>query len=88
MYTKAGDLPGYASFLVLIPDWSIGFSVLAAGSNPNAMIILLSDAVADIVLPAVEAAAREQAETSYAGVYMERAKARISRSRLTKRSLG
>jgi hypothetical protein len=73
MYSKAGDLPGYASLLVLIPDWDLGFAVLAAGdptvSSENNMVVLVADAIADVFFPAVEEAAREEADRAFSGSY-------------------
>ncbi|KUJ08209.1 beta-lactamase/transpeptidase-like protein [Mollisia scopiformis] len=74
LYTKSGDLTFYHSNLVLFPDWDIGFVVLEADYeqfvlNRN----VISDMVAEIFLPAVEIAAREEAGTSFAGKYADQA---------------
>ena len=73
MYTKAGDLPGYASLLVLIPSWDVGFAILAAGdptvSSVDEMVVLVADTIADVFLPALEEAAREQADATFSGTY-------------------
>jgi hypothetical protein len=67
MYTKSGDLPGYSSQFVLIPDWSIGFSILSAGANPTTYNILPADLNTDTLLPSIETAVREEADLLYAG---------------------
>lgn len=69
IYTKNGDLPGYSATFVLVPDWGIGFSVLAAGDNPDGNVLLLANMVGDTLFPAVEAAAREEADAAYSGSY-------------------
>lgn len=73
MYTKAGDLPGYSSLLVLIPDWDIGFAILAAGdptvSSVDKMVVLVAETIADIFLPSVEDAARSAADYTFSGTY-------------------
>lgn len=69
LYTKAGDFAGYASHLVLIPDWDVGFTVLAAGPNATPNVAVLAAIVADEFLPAIENAAREEAEAAFSGSY-------------------
>lgn len=69
MYTKTGDVPGYASFLVLIPAWDMGWTVLSAGVQPSTGIAILSNQIADVLLPAVATAAREEASKNFAGEY-------------------
>ena len=73
MYTKAGDLPGYASLLVLIPDWDLGFAILAAGdptvANLDQTVVLVGNVIADVFLPAVEMKAREEADATFSSTY-------------------
>lgn len=69
LYTKNGGLPGYNSVIVLVPDWDVGFVVLSAGVEPEATVEILGNLVVDVALPAVEVAAREDAEKNYAGSY-------------------
>lgn len=69
LYPKEGDLPGYSGLFVLIPDFSIGFSILSAGANPTTNNVILADLVTDTLLPSIEAAAREEADVLYAGTY-------------------
>jgi CubicO group peptidase (beta-lactamase class C family) len=68
-YTKSGDLPGYSSQFVLIPDYNCGFSILSAGANPTTNNVLLADLIADTLLPSIETVAREEADLLYAGTY-------------------
>ena len=49
--------------------WDVCFSVLAAGANPTTNVVILADIITDTTLPAIEAAAREEANTLFAGTY-------------------
>ncbi|PVH78851.1 beta-lactamase/transpeptidase-like protein [Cadophora sp. DSE1049] len=69
IYTKTGNLPGYDTLLVLVPSLDIGFNVLTAGVNTPTNVIMLSNLLSDTLIPAAEAAAREEATTTYAGTY-------------------
>jgi hypothetical protein len=69
-YNKAGRIGYYASLLVLLPDYDAGFSVLIAGPNiPGNSNFNLADIIGAQIVPALEAAAREQAEAKFAGEY-------------------
>jgi hypothetical protein len=69
MYAKAGDLGLYCSQIALLPEYGVGFSVLGAGaaSIPNVQIV--SDLLTATYVPALEAAAKEEAHTVYGGTY-------------------
>lgn len=69
LYTKSGDVGAYGSYIVLDPDHDIGFSIFAAGANPIVQSTVVADLIAATWIPAFEAAAREQAQTNYAGSY-------------------
>lgn len=70
-YNKAGRIGYYASLLVLLPDYDAGFSILIAGpSIPGNTNFNLADIVGAQIVPALEAAAREQADARYAGEYL------------------
>lgn len=68
-YTKAGDLGSYSSYLILLPDYDLGISILAAGDEAAATVAILGDLVGDIVIPAAEATSRQQAQAAYSGYY-------------------
>ncbi|KAF2967417.1 hypothetical protein GQX73_g6160 [Xylaria multiplex] len=68
-YNKAGSINKYASILVLLPDYAVGFAALLAGAWPGNANWKMADTMGPILLPALEAAAREQAEANYAGTY-------------------
>ncbi|KAK0100307.1 hypothetical protein ONS95_008265 [Cadophora gregata] len=69
IYTKTGNLPGYDTLLVLVPSLDVGFNVLTAGVNTPTNVIMLSNLFSDTLIPAAEAAAREEATATYAGTY-------------------
>lgn len=82
-YTKAGDLGSYASYLILLPDYDLGFTILVAGSASTSIAYLLGSLIGDIVTPAAETAARQQAEDVYAGHYKSSADYAALNSSLT-----
>ncbi|KAI9700055.1 MAG: hypothetical protein M1836_002589 [Candelina mexicana] len=70
LYTKSGDLGFYNSMFVLIPDYDVGFSVLVGGQQPGSVSGVLLDMIAQTLLPALESAARSEANTAYSGRYV------------------
>ncbi|KAI8631782.1 beta-lactamase/transpeptidase-like protein [Xylariaceae sp. FL1651] len=68
-YSKAGSINQYASLIVLLPDYDVGFAALLAGGWPGNANWDMADAIGPILLPALETAAREQADGMYAGTY-------------------
>jgi hypothetical protein len=74
LYTKAGNVDGYASMFALSPDHEVGFTILAAsGQSDNSplqyIVRYLSDMVSGTILPALEAAGKAQAKSRFEGVY-------------------
>jgi hypothetical protein len=77
LYTKNGALGSYASLFVLSPDHGLGFVILLASATTNVLardqnMVVIGDIATDILVPAFEAAAREQATTHFAGTYTDR----------------
>ncbi|KAK0735260.1 beta-lactamase/transpeptidase-like protein [Lasiosphaeria miniovina] len=69
-YNKAGRIGFYSSLINLLPDYDVGFSVLIAGpAIPGNSNFNLADFIGVRLVPALEAAAREQANAKYAGDY-------------------
>lgn len=70
LYTKKGGLPGYSAYLVLIPEFEVGVSILVA--SPNALVDAdkVFDTVAAGLIPKLEEAARAQAAQRYVGNYI------------------
>lgn len=69
LYTKAGDIGMYSSFIGLSPDYDAGFSVLLAGSNSHQSTAMISEIVSDILLPSLDLVARNQALKRFGGTY-------------------
>ncbi|KAI1634075.1 beta-lactamase/transpeptidase-like protein [Biscogniauxia mediterranea] len=69
-YNKAGRIGDYSSLLIIIPDFDIGISILVAGDLPPNSNFGLADVVGEPLLPAVEQAAREEADALYSGHYV------------------
>ncbi|KAI0598421.1 beta-lactamase/transpeptidase-like protein [Biscogniauxia sp. FL1348] len=68
-YSKAGSIGAYASLMVLLPDYEVGFAALLAGGWPGNANWDMADAAGAVLVPALEAAARAQAAAAYAGLY-------------------
>ncbi|KAF2679526.1 beta-lactamase/transpeptidase-like protein, partial [Lentithecium fluviatile CBS 122367] len=66
LYTKGGDLGPYHTNLALVPDYGIGFALAVGGVGSH---IWLDNLIVGVLFPALEAAAREQADVAYAGTY-------------------
>jgi hypothetical protein len=66
--TKSGGVPGYTSLIILIPDFDIGITILAAGA-PQDMFTALMEAVSVSVVQAAEEIAIRQLHERYAGTY-------------------
>ncbi|KAG7123909.1 Beta-lactamase-like protein like [Verticillium longisporum] len=71
-YTKGGDIADYASALALVPDLGLAVTIMTAGPEMLAPSILLSRVFEGLV-PALEAAARDEARQRYAGIYEDEA---------------
>jgi hypothetical protein len=71
LYTKSGNLNLYSSLFVLMPDYDVGFTVLAAGPANSLQVNRLSDLISEIFYPALEAAAKEEANCNYAGTFRD-----------------
>lgn len=72
LYTKSGSLGVYASLLVLVPDYNFGWVILSAADNSgtaNEGVHILTSLIADAFLPAIEAAAKDEATAVFAGTY-------------------
>ncbi|KAI3320158.1 beta-lactamase/transpeptidase-like protein [Xylariaceae sp. AK1471] len=68
-FNKAGRISDYSSVLAIIPDYDIGISVLLAGELPGNANFNLLDIIGEVLIPAVEEAARAEAGALYSGHY-------------------
>lgn len=69
LYAKAGAFGSYTSELILVPEFEVGLTVLAAGSPSNNIVPIISNLFSEILVPALETAAREEAQNSLVGTY-------------------
>lgn len=72
IYGKDGGFGAYTSKLALVPDWDIGFVVLKAGGvdGEQSDLLTILNLIASSLFPAVDAAARNEADANYAGHYV------------------
>lgn len=68
LYTKGGNFGGYGANFVLMPDFDVGFVVLTAGRRGR-VPYEISGVIVDHLLPALEEAARVEADDAYTGTY-------------------
>lgn len=69
VYTKAGTFRRYTAFLTLLKEYNLGFTIMMAGKSlvNNFMI---ADTLGASLIPAYDAAARDEAEQTFAGIYV------------------
>ncbi|UNI20476.1 hypothetical protein JDV02_006557 [Purpureocillium takamizusanense] len=70
VYTKSGSMPGWTSYIFLIPDYEIGGTIMVAAEEASNPSMNLLDVVTEAVVHAADALARGQAEKAYAGRYV------------------
>lgn len=68
-FNKAGSLGKYSTFFAIIPDFNIGFSILAAGEMPASLATSIADTLSNTYLPTMVNIARIQASATYSGTY-------------------
>ncbi|KAI0426099.1 beta-lactamase/transpeptidase-like protein [Xylaria sp. FL1042] len=79
LYTKLGDAGDYASYLVVVPDYDFGFSVIVASgiataSERSAAAHLLADIISEGILPALRDQAAIETKRNYEGTYISTGK--------------
>ena len=67
LFTKSGSLSGYASRIILVPEYNVGITVLVAGDS-NA-VGWMEEMVLSKLSPEVESIARHQTSDRYADKY-------------------
>lgn len=81
VYQKQGDIGSYHTNFALVPGWDMGYVSLHADdpTRPTGVDLAISELINRIILPAVEVAAREEANAKYGGTYKS-AKANLNSS--------
>ncbi|KAI0512927.1 beta-lactamase/transpeptidase-like protein [Xylaria bambusicola] len=74
LYTKLGDAGNYASYLVVVPDYDFGFSVIvtsgiATAAERSAAARLLADIISETILPALRDQAAAETKRKFEGTY-------------------
>jgi hypothetical protein len=76
IYTKAGDIDTYNTLVGYMPEYNVGFTILAAfltGKTNGIDVATLGNAILNILVRALESAARLEASQMYAGTYRDAA---------------
>lgn len=68
LYTKGGNYGGYGTNFVLLPDFNVGFVAMMAGKRGQ-VPYELSGLIVDQLIPALDEAARLDADKAFAGTY-------------------
>jgi hypothetical protein len=71
LYTKLGDSGAYSGYIILLPDYGVGFSILAAASSANrfSVVAAIADLITDSIMPSLSVQAAVEAEYNFGGVY-------------------
>ncbi|KAF4464344.1 hypothetical protein FALBO_8820 [Fusarium albosuccineum] len=69
VYTKSGNLPSYAAYVVLIPEYNVGITINAAGPDSYIASRTLLEVAVEKAVQGLENLARTQARVKYAGRY-------------------
>ncbi|KAI0554758.1 beta-lactamase/transpeptidase-like protein [Xylaria curta] len=74
LYTKLGDSGAYASYIVVVPDYEFGFSVMVTSgivtaAERSAAAHLLADLISETILPALRDQAAAETKCNYEGTY-------------------
>ena len=68
LYTKSGGIGLYSSLVVLIPDYEVAFTILAAG-NVSSLVGMLAEIITETFLPVIYQISKEEASRAFGGVY-------------------
>lgn len=69
IYAKVGNTGLYASYIGLVPDYNVGFAILAADSVSSPDLNVHADVISEVFLPALEVVAKAEAAENLAGNY-------------------
>ena len=69
IYTKTGDAGVYSSMLALSPTHGVGFIIMAAGNDTHLIVASLADLISNILIPALDESAKEEARQRFTGTY-------------------
>ncbi|EFR00001.1 hypothetical protein MGYG_03008 [Nannizzia gypsea CBS 118893] len=69
VYTALSSVGLYSSYIGLVPDFNVGFTILATDSNTSPDLNAHTGVIGDNLLPALTKIAAIQASTNFGGVY-------------------
>ncbi|KAK8050326.1 beta-lactamase family protein [Apiospora phragmitis] len=69
-FTKAGGVGDYSALLTVLPEFDLGITIMVAGPNTAGGIWSMADSIGAVILPAYDAATRDDANRRYAGRYV------------------
>ncbi|KFY68082.1 hypothetical protein V497_00022 [Pseudogymnoascus sp. VKM F-4516 (FW-969)] len=71
IYTKLGDSGAYSGYIVLLPDYNAGFSILSGSTSKLRFSVIgeVAEVITSSIVPALAAQAAKESEKKFAGVY-------------------
>ncbi|KAI0403229.1 putative penicillin-binding protein [Xylaria palmicola] len=69
LYTKSGSVGQYDSQLILLPDYGVSLSILAAGSSTGSVITIATEMVLQSLVPMLESVTIDEACRKLCGTY-------------------
>jgi hypothetical protein len=69
IYSKSGGIPGYEAYILLLPDYQIGATLLVSGKDTSVATSVLLDTLVSNLVPSLDALTKDQAKREYAGSY-------------------
>jgi hypothetical protein len=70
VFNKAGSLGKYSALLTVIPDFNIGFSIMAAGITPAHICLHMADTIGQFLIPTYDYISKRDAITTFGGEYV------------------
>ena len=69
VYTKTGSIGHYSSYLGLLPEYNVGFAILAADQSDSPSLNVYADIIGDSIIPGVIKTAIGEALLGYEGTF-------------------
>ena len=69
VFTKAGTFRKYTAFLTLLKEFNLGFTIMMSGMT-TINNFMIADMLGAALIPAYDAAARDEADQLYSGIYV------------------
>ncbi|KAF4451531.1 Beta-lactamase-like protein 2 [Fusarium austroafricanum] len=73
IYTKAGEISSYHSFMTMLPEFGLTISFLSAGPEVSPYLSYLTSLnIVEGLIPVMDMAARDEAKARFAGKYIDK----------------